>query len=159
MMQRQQAEDALYIQQYGAAVLWRAWHAGEQRHAQRYARQSSQGPISEVIHVHSVKEALRDLFMAGAGYYLAQTTPDEAMPEKVSAQLLAMHRALRGDGDRIAVLNNALAFFVHSAASFESQDVRNAIKAAQLTLKALQDSYAEMPVVSSPLPREHWIYD
>lgn len=144
-------KDAAYVQEYGATVRAAVWHVGKQRYyAEKAARTVpiSQVPITDGIQVHSVKEAIHDLFMACAAYYLDRSSRGVGIPRDVSVLLLTMHGACREASDRIAVLNDAMAFFLRTPASVESQDIRDAIRAAQLTLKALQDSYAELPVVS-----------
>jgi len=145
-------DDTAYIQKYGATVRAAVWHAGKQHYYTEKAAKTapiSLAPLTDGIQVRSVKDAIHELFMACAAYYLERSSRGVGIPRDVSNQLLVMSRALRGQADRIGILNDAMTFFLRTVASVESQDIRDAIKAGQLTLKALQDSYAEMPVVSA----------
>lgn len=114
-------------------------------------------PITDAIEIPTIDEAIHALFMATARYYLDRAARGLWMTREVSALLLAMHGAIRGTEDCIVVLNDALTYLVHSVASIEDTAVRNAIKAAQLSLKSLQSTWAEMPATAAEWRSERWL--
>lgn len=132
------------------------WGIGKQLRAMSTTPARPQ-PITDNIEIPTINEAIHDLFMATARYYLDRAARGLAMSRDVSALLLAMHGALHGDEDVIVVLNDALTYLVHSVASVQDTAVRNAIKAAQLSLKSLQSTWAEMPATTAEWHSQYWL--
>lgn len=134
----------------------RALQAGIYRHTSR-TLPAPQLPITDGFEIPTVDEAIHRLFMATARYYLDRAARGLGMSRDVSMLLLAMHSAIRGDEDSMVVLNDALTYLVHSVASVEDTAVRNAIRAAQLSLKSLQSTWAEMPATTGEWHSEYWL--
>lgn len=149
----QDTNDQRYVQEYGATVRAAVWRTGKQRYYEEKAAKTApiSHPLTDGLQARSVKEAIHDLFMACAAYYLDRSSRGLGIPRDVSDRLIAMHRACTEANDRIVILNDSMAFFLRTAASVESQDIRDAIRAAQNTMKALQGTYAEMPIMSTPV--------
>ncbi len=102
--------------------------------AERYAlskRVTMRIPVTDPFHVLSVAEAVHDLFMETAGYYLEH---DDSMTREISAQLVALHVSVYDKSKQVSALKDAVIYFAHSQASAKSSAVQEAIKSAQLAL-------------------------
>lgn len=145
-------EEMAYIVAYSAEIRGAVLSAGCERWLRRSQRIPSM-PISSGVTIPSASEAARDLFMAAMRYYRAAGGD---VPGEASRLLVALQRSEAAG--RTSALCDAVLYFVHSLAAVQSAEVRNAVRAAQLSLRSLQSTWAEMPAATTgPLCDERWL--
>lgn len=124
-----------------------ALRAGVERYALSKAS-TVRIPVTDPLRVLTIHEAIHSFFMETAAYYLNRAEQGKAMSHDVSAQLLKLHVSVYEPSLQVGALTDAVAFFVHSDASRESEAVREAIKVAQLALlyDGSDDNYGTEPM-------------
>lgn len=145
-------EDAVYVRSYSAEV-YRAVLEGRRKQLIHLQRPELRGPITDNIEIPTPEHAGHDLFMAAMAYY--RRSGD--MPKEARETLIALQQGIHDPRSCLSVLNDALLYFVHSMASVQDAGVRNAIKMAQLSLKSLQSTWAEMPATTAEWHSQYWL--
>lgn len=112
-----------------------------------------QGPITDGFEILEPERAGHDLFMALMRYYRAF---GDAPTGQAASVLIALQRGIHDAQRCVSVLNDALCFFVDHEASRDDAGVRRAVQAAQLSLKTLQGTWAEMPAMVAQ-SNEYWL--
>lgn len=79
------------------------------------------------------------------------------MPKEARDTLIALQRGIHDPHSCLSALNEALNYFVHSMASTQDAGVHKAVTMAQLSLKSLQDTYAEMPATAAEWRNQYWL--
>lgn len=118
----------------------------------RRVTKSVSRPITDGFEILEPEKAGHDLFMAIMRYYRAF---GDVADSQASSILIALQRGIHDPQRCVAVLNDALCFFVKHEASRDDAGVRNAVQAAQLSLKSLQGTWAEMPAAT--VQNEYWL--
>ena len=134
------ANDQQYIELY-SAMLRQSILAGRCR---RWVDQHK-SRTTDTVSIPSPEQAGAALLTAAERHYRLSRRP---MSHDTAYALQALQYALHDPAKCITALSDALLCFVHTLAVIEDGQLYRAVKSAQLSLKTLQSTWAELPAVS-----------